>query len=328
MPRVAPVPTLAAPVLPEPSPLPPADPTRKQMTMTVPRPLARPDRGAPPRPWPGSSNAYRNELVEAAWFSDWVGGAPEPARTALGTAAVRLTSGGVATSMRHDPVAYWSKALGFDRPVDRAAIAEVVALYEAAGTPAATIQIAPALLPADWDDILAEFGLTADSTWIKLAGPADAPLDVPPGLRVGPVAPADLDEWADVVFRGFGMPTEHLPSLAAASARRGTVQAFGVRVGADLVAGASLAIADGVGALLGAATLPGYRGLGAQTALIGIRVQAARLQGVHRVVAETGKPAPGERSASLDNLLRAGLAPRYERVNWGWTNPAGRAETR
>jgi hypothetical protein len=194
--------------------------------------------------WPGSSNAFRNELIEAAWFFDWVVGAPEPAKTALGTAAVKLASGAIATSMLHDPVTYWSKALGFDRPVDRQVIAEVVNFYRATGTPSAAIQIAPALLPADWEDICIEFGLTADSTWIKLAGPVNAPRGVPSGLRVGPVGRTDLEEWAGVVFRGFGMPTENLPSLAAASARRGTVEAFGVWVGSDLVAGASLAGAD------------------------------------------------------------------------------------
>ena len=269
----------------------------------------------------GQNTNFIAERVEATWFFDWLQGAPEPARSALGTSATRLSGGGVATSMVNDPVAYWSKALGFELPVTRATIQEVIGFYRANGTPTATIQIAPDLLPNDWAAIREEFGLTEGSTWIKLSGSTEIPFAPVAGLRVAPVDAADLEEWAETVFRGFGMPTEHLPSLAAESARRGTVRPFGVWDGTELVAGASLAVVDGVGTLLGAATLEGHRGRGAQTALIAIRAEYARRSGVTRLVAETGRPATAGANSSLNNLVSAGLEPAYERVNWEWTNP-------
>jgi GNAT superfamily N-acetyltransferase len=264
---------------------------------------------------------FAAERAEAAWFFDWLDGAPEPARSVLQTHAVHLTGGGIATLMVNDPVNYWSKALGFDRPINRGAVAEIVDFYRSHGTPSATIQVAPALLPPDWHTICAEFGLTASSSWVKLAGSSSVPVEQPRGLRVAAVGPEDLDEWADAVFRGFGMPPEHLASLAIESARRRFVQPFGVWANQSIVAGASLAIVGGVGALLGAATLPEYRGRGAQKALITMRAQAARRAGIVRLTAETGRPELGGINHSLDNLLSAGLTPLYDRINWDWSNP-------
>jgi len=265
---------------------------------------------------------FAAERVEAAWFFDWLSAAPGPAASVLGTSAIRLRGGGIATSMANDPVAYWSKSLGFGSPVDRATIAEIVDFYVAAGTPSATIQIAPVLLPADWPEICAEFALAHGSSWVKLEGEIDAAAREASGLRVAAVGSDDLDEWAHAVFRGFGMPPEHLASIAAESARRGTIQAFGAWHGDSIVAGASLAVVDGVGALLGASTLPEYRGRGAQSALIAIRARAARAAGVTRRIAETGRPSVEGANPSLNNLVRAGLAPVYDRVNWEWTNPS------
>jgi GNAT superfamily N-acetyltransferase len=267
------------------------------------------------------ATGFAAERAEAEWFFDWVDGAPEPARTVLATKTARLRGGGVVTSMANDPVAYWSKSLGFERPVDRSTIAGIVDFYLTNGTPSAAIQIAPALLPADWSSICAEFGLSRGSTWVKLSGSKDIPLELSDGLNVGVVAAGDLEEWAEVVFRGFGMPPAPLSSIAVESARRGMIRPFGVWVGTSLIAGASLAIVDGVGALLGAATLAEYRGRGAQTALIAIRAQAARRAGAKRLIAETGRPAVAGGNSSLNNLTRSGFEPLYERVNWEWTNP-------
>lgn len=261
------------------------------------------------------------ERVEAEWFFDWIAGAPEPARSVLATSAVRLGGGGIATSMANDPVSYWSKALGFERVVDRDTVAEIVDFYLDCGTPSATVQVAPDLLPADWSDICAEFGLVSDSSWVKLSGSSDVRLDLPAGVRVGAVAPADLDEWAAVVFRGFGMPTDLLPSIAVESAVRGVIEPFAAWVGPTLVGGASLAVVDGVGALLGASTLPEYRGRGAQSALIEVRARSARARGVDRLVVETGRPSVAGGNPSLNNLVRTGLRPVYDRANWQWTNP-------
>jgi hypothetical protein len=48
--------------------------------------------------------------------------------------------------------------------------------------------------------------LSRESTWPELAGSTDIPIDIPGGRPVGVVAAGDLEAWAEVVLRGFGMP--------------------------------------------------------------------------------------------------------------------------
>ncbi|MET8351477.1 MULTISPECIES: hypothetical protein [unclassified Micromonospora] len=53
-------------------------------------------------------------------------------------------------------------------------------------------------------------------------------------------------------------------------------------------------------------------------ALLTARAAAAAQAGCRWVTAETGKPAPGSSNPSLNNMLRVGLTPLYERRNWIW----------
>jgi len=256
----------------------------------------------------------------------------EPHRSALGTSAVRF-SGGVVLSMAHDPVNYWSKALGFgfESPIDAHLVQRIVDTFLAAGVTSAIIPLAPHVLPPDWMIIAARHGLTAESTWVKLAGePLPAPIfelaSVSPtggnsddDLRIDRVEPADIAEWANVIVSGFGMPPAQLSSLLVAAANSAETYPFAAWDGNLMVAGASLVVQGDVGHLAGAATLASARGRGAQSALIAARVQTARELGVRRLYAETGMPAnPGENS-SLNNMTRAGLRPLYERINWRWS---------
>ncbi|GAA1872952.1 GNAT family N-acetyltransferase [Asanoa iriomotensis] len=240
----------------------------------------------------------------------------------LDCTAARI-GGGIALSMRHDPVAYWSKALGFGytEPITGAVVDRVVDFYRAAGTPTAVIQVAPSVLPPDWDEISARHGLRPMSPWLKLAAPL-ACVRPSGGTRlwVTEVGPDDAEEWAAVLLRGFGMPTDGLARMVAAAAGNPAVRTFGAWDGADLVGAAGLFVHGELALFNGAATLPAHRNQGVQTALITARLDAAQAAGCRWLVAETGKPAPGTTSPSLDNLLRAGLRIRYARQNWRWRN--------
>ncbi|MER7891253.1 hypothetical protein ABTX15_15650 [Micromonospora sp. NPDC094482] len=264
------------------------------------------------------------EAAEAEFMYAYETGAPSVARERLGMAADRI-GGGVVLSMRNDPVSYWSKALGFGftEPVTRELVERIVAFYRAEGTPEAVIQIAPSALPPEWDDTRAAYGIEPTTSWVKLAAPIE---QVRPGtgtrLRVGPVGEHDAAEWAQVLLRGFGMPTEGLAEMLTASVAHPQFHPYGVWDGPDLVAGANLFVHGPVGSLNSGATLPSHRKLGAQSALIAARAEAARAAGCRWLVAETGRPAEGATNQSLVNLERAGLRVRYVRQNWRW-----RAET-
>src|SRR5579859_489184 len=62
-----------------------------------------------------------------------------------------------------------------------------------------------------------------------------------------------------------------------------------------------------------AATVPGFRRRGAQTALLAARIRRASELGCTLLVTETGEAVDGRPAGSYRNILRAGFEPRYLR---------------
>jgi hypothetical protein len=85
-------------------------------------------------------------------------------------------------------------------------------------------------------------------------------------------------------------------------------EGFAARREGTLVGGASMRIDDGVAQFCGAATLPAYRRCGVQTALIRLRLLAARESGCDVAVVTT---EPGSRSQR--NVQREGFSLLYAR---------------
>jgi hypothetical protein len=265
------------------------------------------------------------EGIEAEFMHTYVSSATQPVKTALGIATLRI-GGGVALSMRHDLTGYWSKALGFgfEEPVTEELIDRVLAFYRAEHTPGTVIQVAPSALPPEWDEICVRHNIRAGSPWVKLACPT---VDFVPAaktqLRVGPVSHTDVEEWASTTLRGFGMPEEGLAEMMVASVREDSdFRPFAAWDGDEMVATANLYLRGDIGSLNSAATLSAHQSQGAQSALVAARAKAAADAGCRWLVAETGVPEEGTRNPSLNNLVRAGFQPIYERQNWNWRRPA------
>ncbi|MDT5066556.1 MAG: hypothetical protein QOK02_2711 [Mycobacterium sp.] len=260
------------------------------------------------------------EAVEAEFMYQYESMASASTKARLGISTARI-GGGVVLSMRHDVTGYWSKALGFGftEPVTSSLIDEVVSFYRAADSAGAVIQIAPTALPADWNEISLRHNISPESSWIKLGGRPDAlRRGQDTALRVGPVGPKQVEEWATVTLNGFGMPLEGLVEMMAASAANPDFRPYAAWDGDEIVATANLFIRNGVASLNSAATLPTYRNRGAQSALIDARAKEAAHAGCRWAVAECGKTGDAAANPSLNNLLRAGMRPLYTRQNWIW----------
>ena len=262
------------------------------------------------------------EGAEAEFMYRFVAMAPPPVRTRLGIAVERI-GGGVAMSVRNDVTGYFSKALGFGfaEPVTADLTNRVLGFYEQHGSPGATLQIAPEVLPENWGDICASHQLRADGPWWKLACPIKDAIPQPSDLRAGPVGLDEVDEWVRVLLDGFGMPHSLADMMTAGI--DGGLQPFAVWDGEKMVAAADLYVHHGVGSLNATATLPTHRNRGAQTALIAARIRAAGKAGCRWLVAETAVAEHGTSSPSFRNLKRAGLQPWYVRQNWIWRTPGG-----
>jgi GNAT superfamily N-acetyltransferase len=264
------------------------------------------------------------ERSEAETMYDFETGTPAPARAALGMEALRV-GGGVALSVREDLSRYWSKGLGFgfDEPVTAGLMGQICDFYRSQRPAVATIQLAPSVLPADWDEICAKENITAGSAWVKLVGDVETALarigqhaPLAPELRVGPVTPGDASEWASVMMRVFEMPGQHLAEMTAGSVGRPGWHPYAVWQGEEIVATATMRVHEDAAQFVGGATLPAARRRGAQTALLAARAEAAHAAGCRWLVAETGAPQPGVHNSSLHNMLRTGFDVLYERRNW------------
>jgi GNAT superfamily N-acetyltransferase len=259
------------------------------------------------------------ELAEAEAIWGYVHAAPRDVAESLGTAGRRI-GGGVVLSVRNDVTSYWNKALGFGftEPVTGKLVSEITGFYREQGAHQATLQLAPSVLPPDWDTIAEEERLIPGGSWLKLARLAGPAEPAATDLRVASIEPGDVEEWASVMLRGFGMPVELLaPMIEGVTARPGWTQ-YGAWHEERMVAAAALVMQRHVAEFAGASTLPEWRGQGAQSALLAARSAQAAAAGVNWLSAETGKPAKGQQNTSLNNLLRAGFEIRYERQNWIW----------
>jgi GNAT superfamily N-acetyltransferase len=161
---------------------------------------------------------------------------------------------------------------------------------------------------------LEQRGFVRDYGWMKFSrgvGPRQAQSD----LLVGRVDSGQAQEFAAVVVGGFGLP-EWIAPLAANVVDRPGWSCY-VAFDGDAPAGAgALFVHEGIGWLGLGATLPQYRGRGAQSVLLAARIEDARKQGCRTVVTETGELEDGRPSSSYRNILRAGFREAGVRANY------------
>ncbi|GAB1340651.1 hypothetical protein ACE1SV_72410 [Streptomyces sp. E-15] len=266
------------------------------------------------------------EQTEIEAYADFVTGAGAPVREALGIGSLR--AGPVlALAIREDPSRFFNKAGGFgtDEPVTADVLARVCDFYREQGVSQGAFMVAPPVLPPDWAAIAGELNLTPGNRFVKLGGDIESTLSaadgieaLDPGLRVGPVEARHAREWAAVMMNTFGFTAPGMIDMAASCVGRPNWRQYAVWEDERIVAVGSVFLNGPCADMFGGATLPESRGRGAQSALLTARARAAAAAGCRWVVAETGAEGPGDHNPSLQNMLRAGLAPLYERLTWLW----------
>jgi len=140
-------------------------------------------------------------------------------------------------------------------------------------------------------------------------------------IAVARCAPAEREEWLDVVGRAFAAPDaqgvaphESFPHEALKPLLRALFEARGMssylaRRAGEPAGGASLRLADGLAQLCGAGTLPAHRRRGVQAALLAHRLACAAEAGAELALVTT---SPG--SKSQQNVQRAGFELLYARA--------------
>jgi ribosomal protein S18 acetylase RimI-like enzyme len=201
------------------------------------------------------------------------------------------------------------------------------------------------------DQILDFYGLLGIDPWLELAPEAGVeelgallaragarivdfhgvlyglPVRAPSGaVDVRRTDGAEGEAAARLLLEGHAVPEGLLPthgSALAAAVERAQGWLYVATVGGVRAAAAVLTVADGIGYLANAATLPAFRRRGCQRALISARVADAADAGCHLVTsgAEFG-------SSSHRNLERAGFRLAYTKPVLRLTARAGSARPR
>src|SRR4051794_1344718 len=161
---------------------------------------------------------------------------------------------------------------------------------------------------------LEERGFVRDYGWMKFSrgvGPREAQSD----LDVRLLRPNRAADFAAVVVEGYEIPEWTAPLAANVVGRPGW-SCYVAYDGADPAGAGALYVHEGVGWLGYAATLPRFRGRGAQSGILAVRIENARKQGCSTVVTETGELRKGRPSGSYRNILRAGFREAGVRANY------------
>lgn len=157
-------------------------------------------------------------------------------------------------------------------------------------------------------------GFVRDYGWMKFSRGV-SPRRATSELSVVPVGPDRAGDFAAVVAGGYSLPDFTEPFAANVVGRPGW--SCYVAYDGERPAGAGALYVDGgVGWLGFGATLPDFRGRGAQSAILAARIEDARRQGCSTVVTETGEFDGRRPSGSYRNILRAGFREAGVRSNY------------
>ncbi len=210
--------------------------------------------------------------------------------------------------------------LGFAGPLAEEHLAQVERAFAERGAP---VQIElSTLAEAGMAALLTRRGYQLVGFENVLGLPLPAPAAPPvPGVEIAESGMDEIDTWLDVVVTGFAhpddqgvasheqFPREVLERVIGDLGLSGGFRRFLARRGDEPAGGASLRISEGVAQLAGAATLPGHRRRGVQSALTATRLALAAAEGCDVAVVTT---QPG--SKSQQNVQRQGFQLLYSRA--------------
>jgi GNAT superfamily N-acetyltransferase len=178
------------------------------------------------------------------------------------------------------------------------------------------VQVSPYAQPQKIQQMLEQKGFSHYNNWAKLYRKAETP--IPPvhtALTVVEIGKEQAEEYGKLVIQCF----EWDERLAAVFA--GTVGAPGYKTyfameGQKPVGIAALYTNGKYASMAIAGTLPGHRGKGAQSALLGRRIEDAKALGCQYMIAETAEEKPDRPVASYRNMRRMGFEIAYLRPNY------------
>jgi N-acetylglutamate synthase-like GNAT family acetyltransferase len=206
-------------------------------------------------------------------------------------------------------------ALGLHGPLPVAELDRLEAFFHSRGA-AAAVELCSLADSSLQRALVARGYRVAERSDVMVCRVNEAPesFRVPDGVTIRRASSGELAELARVVASGFveGKPaSEDLQAVIEATFRMSTATAFAADYEGKLVGGGLLMVHRRVGALCGAAVVPGARGRGVHHALLEARLAAARA-----LRCETAMVVAQPATSSHRNAERAGFTVAYPRAKY------------
>lgn len=201
-----------------------------------------------------------------------------------------------------------------DRPTLEQLV-EIRETYLEAGILRFFLHVLPEVLDPGLESLLSDAGYMRYRGWMKFARRPDP---VPPAatdLTVRRIFAEEADHFADIVAAAFDFLPTSRPALAKLADASGWWLYMSFE-GDEPAGTGGLFMADGVGYLDWAATVPAFRRRGSQSAILAMRLKDAFATGCERVITMTGEAVPGDEQHSYGNISKAGFEESYLRENW------------
>lgn len=261
--------------------------------------------------WPHNSEMTLQRRVYEATseMARQMGKAAEDTDASLAPAYRKIGTGDVLFCGNGSPLTQASR-LFFESDFDEKLILEVeeffggrAANWEYIVTPFQSLELLPAVFQRGWTTVAFENVMALDLTEVSLGSESE--------VQVRVVGPDEIGLWADIAMRGFfgdDVP-EVMANLGPIIGSNQCGTSFLAFLDDVPVASASLSMSHKTVYLGGAATLPDFRGRGAQTALLQARLAYAAQLGCDLALCEC---VPG--SQSQRNQERAGFNVVYTKL--------------
>ncbi len=198
-------------------------------------------------------------------------------------------------------------------------IETIIHFYKKAGARQFFVQLPTHAVQEDLPFLLSNAGFKLHNNWAKLAIKLDNPIAVKPGsLQIKRVSdnPQQKEDYGQILLESFGWEDPRLKAWLSKTIGQIGYRHYLAYQGDLPIAAAALHVMGRYASLAFAGTLPAFRGLGAQQALIQQRLQDASEAGCAYAITETAVSTPEKPALSYRNMIRMGFEEVYQRENW------------
>jgi len=256
------------------------------------------------------------EIQEAAYWKEYYGSASPEQQSRLGIWLNHI-GGSVVGALSSEDILAFNRVLGIgiNQRASESDILNIINFYQIASIPRFFVQVSPYCNPYWLPEILKDYGFEHYNNWAKLYRPIYPLPLAETDLRIKQIGPEEADAFADIITGSFGWPV-HLAEIVRLPIGRSGWKHYIAYDGDRPAACAALFINGAYASLSFAATLPDYRGRGAQSALIAKRFYDAAAQGCEWMFSETAENLPERPVQSYRNMIRHGFEPAYLRPSY------------